>query len=222
VHACQIHGDKLLGQTYFRCADCLTRLGAITAVTASPPNASAGSSTAPVDPLVYQILFRSGGSLFRAIAPGATARAAPLAVGANLDAMASCLVAFADPRQRVALSGQARVAWATDPPDDPRRALGLPYVDEYTQEQRAADVELGANVLRVAENTFQLEALEWDLRSPEDIREQADLAAWALATAYAARGAQTLRTSPFLLAGGLRMPPIALLLAKSYEDRVSN
>jgi hypothetical protein len=225
VHACQVHGDKLVGQTYFRCADCLTRLGLITAVTTGPPNGPVGGGTAsvdPVDPAVRQVLNRRGGALFRAIAPGATASTAPLVADADLDAIASCLVAFTAPRRRRIVSGEAMLSWATAPPEDPRRALGLPNVDEYTTEQRATDIELGAGVLRVAADVFQLEAEDWTLRSPDDIRAQADLAAWALATAYAARGAQTLRTNPFLLGGGLRLPPIALLLAITYQNRVSN
>jgi hypothetical protein len=145
-----------------------------------------------------------------------------LVADADLGAMGSCLIAVTDPDRRNALGGIAVGDWMLDPPEDPRRALGLPPVDEYTPEQRAADVELGGYVLRVAADTLQLEAQEWPLRSPEDMPAQADLAAWALATAYAARGAQTLRTSPFLLAGGLRLPPIALLLAMAYQNRVSN
>jgi hypothetical protein len=47
------------------------------------------------------------------------------------------------------------LSWATAPPEDPRRALGLPNVDEYTTEQRATDMELGAGVLRVAADVFQ-------------------------------------------------------------------
>jgi hypothetical protein len=228
VHACQIHGDKVQGQTYFRCADCLARLGLITAVTTSPPSVSVGGGTPPTDPAIHQILGRGGpilgrrGALFRAIAPGATASTAPLVADADLDAMASCLVAFTDPDLRTVLSRQAVRDWTLAAPDDPRRSLGLPYVDGYTREQQAADVELGATVLRVAADTFQLEAQDWPLRSPDDMPAQAALAAWALATAYTARGAQTLRTSPFLLVGGLRLPPIALLLATAYQNRVSN
>src|ERR1017187_3445433 len=71
VHACQIHGDRLQGQTCFWCADCLARLGLITAATLSPPRASAGGG-APVNPVTHQIL-GSGESLFRAMAPGAAA-----------------------------------------------------------------------------------------------------------------------------------------------------
>jgi hypothetical protein len=145
-----------------------------------------------------------------------------LAANADLNAMASSLVDLTDPDRRALLSRRALRDWTLAAPDDPRRSLGLPYVVEYTREQRAADVDLGADVLRVAADTFQLEAQDWPLRSPDDLRAQAGLAAWALATAYAARGAQTLRTSPFLLAGGLRLPPIALLLAAAYQNRASN
>ncbi len=153
--------------------------------------------------------------------------------------MASSLVALLDALQQGDPGGQAEALWASAPPGDLRRALGLPYEDrdeeedaferphgyedEYTDERReTADRELGADVLRVAADTFQFEAQDWTLRSRDDMRAQADLAAWALATAYAARGAQTLRTSPFRLAGGLRLPPIALLLAMSYQNPVSN
>lgn len=237
VHACQIHGDKLKGQAFFRCADCLTSLGLITAVTASPPSGPAGAT--PVDPATHRILGRGGRSLFRAIAPGATASAAPLAAEADYDAMTSSLV---DLLVQVQLGDpflQATVLWANAPLGDLRRALGLPYGDrdeeegaierpygydeEDTDERRGTrDRELGADVLQVAAETFQLEAQDWSLRSPGEMRGQAELAAWALATAYAARGAQTLNTSPFRIAGGLRLPPIALLLAMTYQNRVSH
>jgi hypothetical protein len=225
VHACQVHGDRLQGP-FFWCADCLARVGLITAVTAVPPSAPADGGAAPVNPVTHEILGR-GDSLFRAIAPGATAGAAPLVADADLDAMAAALVNLPFALRQFELGALGAQFWASAPPEDVRRVIGLPpdyqRSDDYSREQRDVDdLILGADVLRVSGDALQLEAQDWTLRAPEDMPAQAELAAWALSTAYAARGAATLRTSPFALAGGLRLPPLALLLAVTYQNQVSS
>lgn len=226
VHACQVHGDRLQGQTFFWCADCLARVGLITAATAVPPGAPAGGGPVPVNPLTHQILGR-GDSLFRAIAPGATAGAAPLVADADLGAMAAALVNLPFALQQFELGALGAQFWASAAPGDVRRVIGLPPddrgSDDYSREQREIDdLILGADVLRVSGDTLQVEAQDWTLRASEDMPAQAHLAAWALGTAYAARGATTLRTSPFAVAGGLRLPPLALLLAVTYQNQVSS
>lgn len=226
VHACQVHGDRLQGQPFFWCADCLARAGLITAATAVPPGASAGGGPAPVNPITHQILGQ-GDSLFRAMAPGAALGAAPLVADADLDAMAAALVNLPFALRQFDLGALGALFWASVPPEDVRRVIGLPpndrHSDDYSREQRdAEDLILGADVLRVSGDMLQLEAQDWTLRAPEDMPAQADLAAWALGTAYAARGAASLRTSPFELVGGLRLPPLALLLAVTYQNQVSS
>jgi hypothetical protein len=219
VHACQIHGDKM-GLSVFRCADCLTALGVTTAMTTAAPSAGAAAA---IDPAMHQILSHGRGESFRAIAPGVTANTAPLVDEVDREAMRSSLAALGDQLDHRSFDGQSLVQdwYLLTSPGNYRPALGLPAVDELTWQQSMADFSLGEQVLRTAADALNREAERWPLRSPDDMSAYTDLAASALAAAYVARGAQTLNTSPLLLPGGLRLPPIALLLGTTYKNRVS-
>jgi hypothetical protein len=216
AHACQIHGDSVQGQTYFRCADCLTRLGLIKALTRTPP---AGAPAAPTDPATQRML--ESIQNFEALAPGVIAAAAPLAAGVDDEAMKAAL---ADVLRTVHIpSGGVGIRdidrWIDTEPRTRRRALGLPPIADYDDVVQRHDTQLGINVIQLAAATLTAEAEEWNLRSSDDVPSHlALLAAWALGTAYAARGARSLETGPFQLPGGLRLPPIALLTAISYEN----
>ncbi len=216
VHACQIHGDIIQGQTYFRCADCLTRLGLVTAVTASPPIGGAGTTL--MDPGLYAFLNRSGPLQFPAIAPLVTNRAVPLVAEANLDAMGSALVTLIGgiSRDRPESPTDMVDLWDRSRPENPGQALGLRDAANGQRAQRIVDHDLGTAMITMATETLLREVSGWQFRSADDAYAQQNLATWALATAYAARGAESLGTNPFLLFGGLRMPPIALLLATTY------
>ena len=225
VHACQIHGDKL-GQTLFRCADCLAAMNLIAAVTAVPPPPPPPGGNAPlVDPAIHQSLSNPGWA-YPAIAPGLALRAAPLHANLNPGAMASALRFLTAEMRRS--TGPTRVGaeavgrWANTAGDARRRVLGLPDLDEYTQDQQFRDELLGGQIVYVGAEMLQFEAERWELRSEDDLPRRVDLAAWALSTAYAARGAETLDTGPFVLPGGLRMPAIVVILGSAYEERVSN
>lgn len=219
AHACQIHGDKVQGQTYFRCADCLARLGLITAITVSPPTSGQGAA----DPVTQRAL-TFGSTFFAALAPAVTAAATALAAAVDTDAMAAALarllnVGRGSPGDEI---NRALTIWRDTDAQRRHAALGFPPDAEDSDNQNVREMRLGVDVIELALLTFRVEAEEWELRSPDDRTAGAvQLAAWALATAYAAREAETLDTSPFELAGGLRLPAIALVLAAAYHDQRS-
>ena len=140
-----------------------------------------------MNPVTHQILGR-GDSLFRAIAPGAAVGAAPLVAGADLGAMAAALMNLPFALRQLERGALGAQFWASTPPADVRRVIGLPpddqRSDDYSREQRDVDdLILGADVLRVSGDTLQLEAQDWTLRAPEDMRAQADLPGrWARPT----------------------------------------
>jgi hypothetical protein len=206
AHACQVHGDILQGQTYFYCADCMTLIGLNTSLVRTPPP---GTAAAPAQRLLLP------GFPFATFAPGITAAAAPLANGVDDRAMEAALRDVV--RGWPGILERDYSAWVATEPRTKRSALGLPPIDDYGDEMQAHDRILGLDVIELARDTVNRETQEWELRPPEEIPgEMVRLAAWALSTAYAARGAESLETSPFQLPGGLRLPPIALLTAMSY------
>ncbi len=221
VHACQIHGDKPHGQSFFRCADCMARLGIITAITSSPPAPTAGTSG--VDPATHRILTEREDS-FRALAPAVTYPAGRLVAEMNVEAMMSALGSLVLSIETPDLTAGLADQWLEVADVNSRQALGLPDepVPEYLAEQRAAyDRALAADVVRVAVDTFQFEAAAWELRELQTLLSRTGLAAWALATAYAARGGESLSAGPWRLSGGLRMPPIVLMLGIAYYNRTN-
>ena len=227
VHACQIHGDKLRGQSFFHCVDCLSKMGLVTAITTSPPSTQSGVLPS-VDPEVHSLINEAGASGFRGVAPGIATVAYRPASDVNLDVMNAALRRLVNAREEPDLAGYyAEASYDRTRWDGTAWALGLlgPVPDHYRRQwlglsDRAAR-RIVTDVLHVAVCTAQLELRQLELvdgDSPEILDWCNRVATWSLAAAYGARGTDQMSVSPYDLRGGLRMAPVVLLLGIFYSE----